>query len=107
MTSQKMLLYVVLIRFTQKGIEQVKYSADRANDTYERIARYGGRVKGLYLTLGQYDVVHLFEVPDEESMMKFMLESRSLGNCDMVAMRAYDEPDYRRICDSLKEVPVR
>lgn len=107
MAEKKMLLYVVLLRFTQKGIEQVKYSADRANDTYERIARYGGSVKGLYLTQGQYDVVHLFEVPDDESMMKFMLESRSLGNCDMVAMRAFDEPEYRRICNSLKEVPAR
>ena len=55
----------------------------------ENIAALGGSIKDVYFTMGQHDFVVIFEFPDDEAMMKFMMHVGTQGNVQTVAMRAF------------------
>ena len=44
-----------------------------------------------YWTVGPYDMVTIFEAPDDEALSAHLLEIASLGNVRTTTLRAYDE----------------
>ena len=64
-------------------------SPDRIEAERENIAALGGSIKDVYFTMGQHDFVVIFEFPDDEAMMKFMMHVGTQGNVQTVAMRAF------------------
>ena len=66
-------MYVILGKYTQKGIENIKTSPDKREAAQKVFESVGGEFKDFYYTLGQYDFVVVCEAPDEEAMTKAML----------------------------------
>ena len=54
-----------------------------------------------YWTVGAYDMVTIFEAPDEESLSAHLLEIGSLGNVRTTTLRAYDEQEMSGILQRL------
>jgi uncharacterized protein with GYD domain len=50
-----------------------------------------------YWTVGPYDMVAVFEAPDDEAMSAHLLEIGSLGNVRSTTLRAYDEQEMSAI----------
>ncbi len=50
-------------------------------------------MKDTYWTLGQYDVVAVFEAPEDESMTAFALSVAKSGNVSTQTMRAFAPPE--------------
>jgi uncharacterized protein with GYD domain len=50
-------------------------------------------MKESYWTLGAYDVVALFEAPDDETMTAFSLSVARLGNVKTQTMRAFSSQE--------------
>ena len=63
-------------------------------------------MKESYWTLGQYDVVAVFEAPDDESMTAFSLSVARLGNVKTQTLRAFSSKEMPasspRWCDGLR-----
>ena len=63
--------YIVLSNFTDQGIRNVKDTGKRSDAVRELAKKFGVTVKDFYWTLGSYDVVAIFEAPDDASMTAF------------------------------------
>ncbi len=81
--------YVVLGNYTSKGKADLKSSPGRIESLQSNIAALGGSIKDVYFTMGQYDFVVVFEFPDDEAMMKFLMQVGTQGYVETVAMRAF------------------
>jgi uncharacterized protein with GYD domain len=66
----KMPAFIVLGKFTQKGIENMKDSPQRLEAAKKVAKSAGGEIKEFYYTMGRYDFIAICEGPDVESMMR-------------------------------------
>ena len=72
--------YIVLVRFTQKGMENIKDSPNRLEAARKLGKSLGGEITTAYYTFGQYDMVVIMEAPSNEASMEGILKTGSLGN---------------------------
>ncbi len=68
-----MATYIMLFRFTQKGIENIKESPARVKAAKKAFRDMGAEVKAFYMVLGHYDTVFIVEAPDDETIAKAAL----------------------------------
>lgn len=70
----------------------------KRTDAVRDLAKKAGlTMKESYWTLGQYDVVAVFEAPDDESMTAFSLSVARLGNVKTQTLRAFSGKDMAGI----------
>jgi uncharacterized protein with GYD domain len=93
--------YISLVRFTQQGIEKIKESPDRLDRAKAAFKAAGGEIKGFYLVTGQYDLVVIGEAPNEETYAGIMLTLGAKGAIRSESLRAFSEPEYRKIIANL------
>jgi uncharacterized protein with GYD domain len=93
--------YVTLLRYTQQGILKVKESPSRLDAARKAAEKLGGKIHGWYLTMGRYDAVFISEFPDDETCARFALSVGSLGSVTTETLKAFTEPEYRKIIGSL------
>jgi uncharacterized protein with GYD domain len=96
-----MATYVTLSNWTQQGIEKVKDSPARLDAFKDALKKVGGQLKGFYLVMGRYDMVAIWEVPDDQAAARLMLEAGARGSLRTETLRAYPEDEYRKILSSL------
>ena len=72
--------YIVLASFTEQGIKNVKDSPKRADAVKDLAKKSGATMKEIYWTLGQYDIVGIFEAPDDQAMTALGLNIGKQGN---------------------------
>jgi uncharacterized protein with GYD domain len=93
--------YVVLVSFTDQGIRNVKQTIERTDHGGELAEKHGLKLKQAYWTVGAYDMVTVFEAPDDEAISAHLLEIGSLGNIRTTTLRAYDEQEMSGILQRL------
>jgi uncharacterized protein with GYD domain len=93
--------YVSLINYTDQGIRNVKESPKRLDAAKKLLKDLGGELKAFYLTMGSYDVVSVVEAPNDETLAKFVLVLASGGNVRTLTMKAFTEPEYRKLIATL------
>ena len=96
-----MATYVSLGNFTAQGIERIKDGGARLEAAKQGLKALGGELKGWYLTMGHYDVMFIFEAPDDETAAKGILALAAQGNVRTETMRAFSEDEYRNILATL------
>jgi uncharacterized protein with GYD domain len=89
--------YIALIRWTEQGVKSYGNTIDRAEAAAELAGKFGGSLNEIYWTMGEYDVVGVLEVPDDESATAFALTLSSQGNVRTSTMRAFDADEMRQI----------
>jgi uncharacterized protein with GYD domain len=89
------------MRYTEQGIKAVKDSPRRREAAAKAIEAMGGKLLHSYLTMGQYDVVAVIELPDDEAAAKMALMTGMLGNASTETLLAFDEAETDRIIKSL------
>ncbi|MBI4282711.1 MAG: GYD domain-containing protein [Chloroflexi bacterium] len=93
--------YLSLINWTDQGIRSVKDSPTRLDAVKQAARDAGGRVIFFYLTMGQYDIATLVELPSDEVAARFLLTLGSQGNVRSTTLKAFTEQEYRNIIGSL------
>jgi len=93
--------FVVLFRFTEQGIRNIKESPDRVEAAKSTFRDAGAEVKEFYMVMGRYDTVFVVDAPDDESVARACLAEASKGNVSTETLRAFDEEEYRKIVSSL------
>jgi uncharacterized protein with GYD domain len=96
-----MATYLVMFRFTQKGIETIKKSPVRVDTAKGVFEELGAKVKEFYALLGQYDTVFIAEAPNDETIAKAAVAVASLGNVKTEILRAFTEKEFREIIAGL------
>ena len=92
-----MATFVSLVNFTDQGIRSFNDSPKRADAFAQLVQKHGGSVKGIWWTLGEYDIVVVTEVPDDETYAAIGLQLGSLGNVRTQTLRAFDRSEVERI----------
>ncbi len=92
-----MATYVVLCGFTDQGIRGVKDTTKRADTVTELARKMGITVKNIYWTLGSYDVVSIFDAPDDATVTAFGLAIGQAGNVRTQTLRAFDRDEMNGI----------
>ena len=93
--------YITLVRFTQKGAEQIKNGPARLEEGKKRAKERGAEIKAYYLTMGQYDAVLITEAPNDEAQAVGALGAASMGFIRTETMRAFTEAEYTKIVGQL------
>jgi uncharacterized protein with GYD domain len=70
-----MATYVSLIQFTDQGIRNVKDTIKRGEAALAEAEKMGMKVIEEFWTLGVYDIVALFEAPDDETVSAFVVKN--------------------------------
>jgi uncharacterized protein with GYD domain len=97
-----MATYIMLGSWAESGIKAVKDSPKRLDKAKKMIKAEGGAMKAFYMTMGEYDMVAVYEAPDDEAAARFTLRLGMTGSLRTKTMKAFPEADYRKIIGSLE-----
>jgi uncharacterized protein with GYD domain len=89
--------YVLLLKWTEQGIKNVKDTVKRAEAAKAAFEKAKGRVTNCLWTLGPYDLVLNVEAPDDETVTAIAISLGKLGNVTTTTMRAFDEGEMGKI----------
>ena len=92
--------YIILIRFTDQGIRNIKDTSRRADAARSEAERIGGKFT-VYWTFGKYDGIGILEAPNDEAAMEFELKVGSLGNIRTTTLKAFTEEEIAKVVDKL------
>jgi uncharacterized protein with GYD domain len=88
------------MNWTAKGFGQIKGSPARLDSVKAAAKAIGGELKSFYMTMGEYDMVAIWEMPDDETYAKFVLRVMSEGNVEGKTLKAFTEEEYRKLLSS-------
>ena len=94
--------YVSLVKFTQHGLQTMKDKGiERAEMVKQNAKALGGKLVQAYYCLGEYDVVAIWEFPDNKTAMKAAVKNASLGHISITTMPAVPRDEWATL---LREV---
>jgi uncharacterized protein with GYD domain len=93
--------YVMLANWTDQGARQVKESPKRVDTARKALTEMGGEFKSLYMTMGDYDLIVVYEAPDDAVAARFTLLLGQMGSVRTRTLKAFPEAAYREIIHSL------
>ena len=97
-----MAMYVSLIQFTEQGIRNIKDTIKRGDAAMAEAQKLGMEITEEFWTMGAYDVVVVFDAPNDETMSAFMLKIGSLGNVKSQTLRAFRREEMENILAKIK-----
>jgi uncharacterized protein with GYD domain len=89
--------YISLMRWTTQGRAGLPAWRDRVEDGERLIEEAGGKLVGVWVTLGRYDVVEVFEAPDDEVALEIVTRLGAGGGEDTETLRAFTRDEAEQI----------
>lgn len=96
-----MITYIMLMRWTEHGVKNVRESPGRLDAAKKQLHDMGGSFKLFYLTMGEWDMVAICEMPDDAVAARFALQLGQSGFVRTATLKAFPEAAYREIVTSL------
>jgi len=93
--------FISLVKYTAKGIENIKESPNRLDAVKQLCKSMGASVEGFYLTMGSYDIILIVDAPNSETAAKIILTVTSGGAVSTETLTAFSEEEYRKIISEL------
>ena len=93
--------YLILFRFTQQGIQNIKESPARVRQAKDTFEKMGAHVKAFYTLMGRYDTAFIAEAPNDETLMKAIATVASRGFVSSETLRAFTEEEFNKLIDEL------
>jgi len=94
-------IYITLYKFTDQGIKTAKESAARVEAATKLVESLGGKSLGVYYTMGEYDLVSIGELPNDEAMMTFLLRHGQLGTVRTTTLKAFTVEQFAELAKKL------
>jgi uncharacterized protein with GYD domain len=89
--------YVTLLRWTTQGIAGLPAWRERVEEGERIIEAAGGSLVGVYVTLGRYDVVEIFEAPDDAVAIEILMKLQRFGAEHTETLRAFTRDEAEDI----------
>jgi uncharacterized protein with GYD domain len=93
--------YITFGDWTDQGARSVAESPRRLDAAKQRLEEMGGRFIAFWMTMGEHDVVLVYETPDDAIAARFTLMLNGLGALRTKSLKAFPEAAYRQIISSL------
>jgi uncharacterized protein with GYD domain len=94
---QKMPGYVVLAKFTQQGMTNIKEVPRLVTEGKAQAEKLGIRVIGVWTTFGEYDQVMVCDAPNDQSIATLVMAVASQGNVTTQTMRGLSEEELAQV----------
>jgi uncharacterized protein with GYD domain len=98
--EENMATFISLINLTDQGMRNIKDSPERYEAFQAMAEKLGLKVKCVYYTVGQYDMVLIVEGSDEAATA-VLLKVGLLGNVRSQTMRGFSVDEMKRIISSM------
>jgi uncharacterized protein with GYD domain len=92
-----MATYLTLIKFTERGVKDIKDTCKRAADFKAHAKKHGIEVKEQYWCMGAYDGLIVFDAPDDETATSAMLSLSSRENVTTQTLRSFTAAEMSKI----------
>ena len=91
--------YISLMRWTTQSRAGAGLPAwrDRVEEGERVIEEAGGKLVGVWVTLGRYDVVEVFEAPDDETALEIITRLGRHGAEQTETLRAFTREEAEEI----------
>jgi uncharacterized protein with GYD domain len=89
--------YISLMRWTSQGLAGLPGWRERVEEGQRTIELSGGKLVGVYVTLGRYDVVEIFEAPDDEVAVEVLMKLQRYGAEHTETLRAFTREEAEEI----------
>ena len=93
--------YISLMRWTTAGRAGLPAWRDRVEDGERLIEEAGGKLVGVWVTLGRYDVVEVFEAPDDAVALEIVTKLGAAGAEETETLRAFTRDEAEAIIRKL------
>ena len=93
--------YILLLKYTQQGLANIKESPERIKQAKAATEKMGGRNIGTWVTMGEYDLVGVGEFPDDQTAAAFALALARQGNATTQTLKAFSEDEFAQIVAKL------
>ena len=93
--------YISLMRWTSQGLAGLPGWRERVEEGERIINEAGGRLEGVYVTLGRYDVVEIFEAPDDEVAIEILMKLNQFAAEHTETLRAFTREEAESIIKRL------
>jgi uncharacterized protein with GYD domain len=93
--------YIAFGNWTDQGVRAIAESPQRLDAAKRQLEEMGGRFVDFWMTMGEHDMVLVYETPDDAVAARFTLVLNGLGSVRTRTMKAFPEAAYRGIVASL------
>ena len=93
--------YIAFGNWTDQGARAIRESPRRLDAAKRQLEEMGGRFVGFWMTMGEHDMVLVYDTPDDAVAARFTLVLNGLGSVRTRTMKAFPEAAYREIMASL------
>ncbi|MFY9579227.1 MAG: GYD domain-containing protein [Gaiellaceae bacterium] len=93
--------YISLMRWTSQGLAGLPGWRERVEEGERTIQEAGGQLVGVYVTLGRYDVVEIFEAPNDEVAVEILMKLQRFGAEHTETLRAFTREEAEEIVKRL------
>ena len=89
--------YVSLMRWTSQGVAGLPGWRERVEEGERFIEEAGGKLVGVWVTLGRYDVVEIFEAPNDDVAVEILMKLQRFGAEHTETLRAFTRDEAEEI----------
>ena len=93
--------YITLMKWTSQGRMGLPAWRDRVEEGERTISDSGGKLVGVWVTLGQYDVVEIFEAETDEAALEIITKLQRTGAAETETLRAFTREEAEEIIRKL------
>lgn len=93
--------YIGLYKLTDQGIKNIKEIPQRIEKGIEASEAMGGKVLGVYVVMGDYDLVSIAEFPNDEAVLSLALALGAQGNVRTTTLKAFTKEEFAEIVKKL------
>jgi uncharacterized protein with GYD domain len=94
--------YVMLATWTDQGMRAISDSPKRVDGAKKSLEEMGGQFRSVYMTMGAYDLIMIYDAPDDAVAARFTLMLGKLGNVRTTSLKAFPEEAFRQIVNSMR-----
>ena len=94
--------YIAFGDWTEQCMRAINDSPHRLDAAKRELEDMGGHFIAFWMTLGEHDLVLVYETPDDAVAARFSLMLNRLGAIRTKTLKAFPETAYRQIVASLK-----
>ena len=89
------------MRWTSQGLAGLTGWRERVEEGERTIEQAGGKLVGVYVTLGRYDVVEIFEAPDDDVAVEILMKLQRYGAEHTETLRGFTREEAEQIVRKL------
>ena len=89
------------MKLIEQGIKSIKNAPQRVDAAAKAIEELGGKMRGFYVTRGEYDYIAIAEGLSDEAGATFILKLGSLGNVRTTTLKAFTKQEFVEIVKKL------